>query len=67
MAAAVGAFLWDFASVPYWVNVVGKCLMIVGMIGAGAYAADNRRVNQHSADIDKLKTDSKPPMKNPLL
>ncbi len=58
IAAAVGIYLWDLASVPYWVNIIGKCLVIIGNVGVGTAAADHRVVSQQANDIQKLKTDT---------
>ena len=58
IASAIGLYLWDLVSVPMWVNVVGKCLVIIGNIGTGASAADNKRVNEQAADIAQLKEDT---------
>lgn len=56
--AAVGAFLWDLVSVPYWVNVTGKCMVIFGTFCAGTAAADGRRVQEHADQIKQLKADT---------
>lgn len=59
IAAAIGFYLWDLVSVPWWVNVLGKCLVIIGSTGAGVSAADAKKVKEHGAEIEQLKTDTK--------
>lgn len=58
ICSAVGIYLWDLVAVPYWINIIGKVLCIVGNTGIGVSAADQKQLSKHAAEIEQLKEDT---------